>query len=360
MASYNPNPHPSVPPPTDPYNPSSSFLTIPQDIPSNPFYLTIQDALTVLRLLPLLPNVVLPLPRPSTSTPLSELYPTPSNLRDVILHTILLTSQIILIASVPPALLALFAVPGVVHAVFYASFALITGGITWLLNRRPQYKKSLVGRPQGRECVNVTGDKRGENTLAPSKPHASRQHLQPRDHRHPQSNKGPPPRYPRVHHPARPQLHHARDPRRPRPTPRSPLLTRHNQSRADRALTRRAHRSRDTRLAVQRTRRRDHGETGGVHIRERGPGAAEPAAARAGMAEADSIRRARAEDDPQERGATGPRARGALRQHERYGFEPGRVAVYVGAGCDGALGCHGEVCCAAVLPGQAPGAWQWG
>ncbi|KAL4910015.1 hypothetical protein BDW74DRAFT_165276 [Aspergillus multicolor] len=158
MASYNPNPHPSPPPNTNP----SSFFTIPHDIPSNPLFLTIEDILTVLRLLPLLPNIFLPLPRLFTSTPLSELSPTPSNLRDVILHTILLASQLSLLATFPIAVLTLWAVPGIAHAIFYTSFALTTGCITWLLNIRPRTRRCLVGRPQGREAVNVSGDKRGE------------------------------------------------------------------------------------------------------------------------------------------------------------------------------------------------------
>ncbi|EAA58703.1 hypothetical protein AN6319.2 [Aspergillus nidulans FGSC A4] len=159
MASYNPNPPPST------ASATSSFLTIPHDIPSNPILLTAQDILTVLFLSPLLPNMIYPL-HPLAS-PLDELYPTYRNLRDLCLQIILLSSQISLLLSFPFAFITLWAIPCLVHAVFYISFGIVTSLITWILNERPKWQgnrhDSLIGRPEGREAVNDTGiSKEGE------------------------------------------------------------------------------------------------------------------------------------------------------------------------------------------------------
>ncbi|KAL5001259.1 hypothetical protein BDV10DRAFT_199181 [Aspergillus recurvatus] len=157
MASYNPNPPPST------SNPTSSFLSIPHDIPSNPFLLTAQDILTVLLLFPLLPNIVLPLH--SLSSPLDELYPTVLNLRDLYLQIILLLSQISVLLSLPIALITLWAVPCIMHAFFCISFGIVTGLITWILNDKGQghRQESLVGQPERRQAVNGTGaDRDGE------------------------------------------------------------------------------------------------------------------------------------------------------------------------------------------------------
>ncbi|KAL4992318.1 hypothetical protein BDW68DRAFT_184381 [Aspergillus falconensis] len=159
MAFYNPN----LPPSTS--NPTSSFLSIPQDIPSNPFLLTAQDILTVLLLFPLLPGIVLPLH--PLSSPLDELYPTLRNLRDLYLQTILLLIQISLLFSLPFAFITLWAVPCIVYASFYISFGVVTGLLTRILNDGPKGQghrhESLVGRPEGRRAVNGTGtDREGE------------------------------------------------------------------------------------------------------------------------------------------------------------------------------------------------------
>lgn len=159
MASYNPNPPPST------ASATSSFLTIPHDILSNPILLAAQDILTVLSLSPLLPNMFYPL-HPLAS-PLDELYPTFRNLRDLCLHIILLLSQISLLLSLPFAFITLWAIPCLVHAVFYISFGIVTSIITWILNERPKWQgnrhDSLIGRPEGSEAVNGTGtDGEGE------------------------------------------------------------------------------------------------------------------------------------------------------------------------------------------------------
>ncbi|KAL4739297.1 hypothetical protein BDV11DRAFT_187936 [Aspergillus similis] len=159
MAFYNPNPPPST------SNPTCSFLSIPYDIPSNPFLLTGQDILTILFLSPSLPNIILPI-HPLAS-PLDELYPTFLNLRDLCLQIILLLSQIALLLSLPFSLITLWAIPCIVHAVFYISFGVVTSLVTWILNERPTWQgdrhSSLIGRPEGSEAVNGNGtDREGE------------------------------------------------------------------------------------------------------------------------------------------------------------------------------------------------------
>ncbi|KAL4820256.1 hypothetical protein BDW67DRAFT_153778 [Aspergillus spinulosporus] len=159
MASYNPNP------PSSTSNPASSFLTIPHDIPSNPFLLTSQDILTVFFLSPLLPKIIYPL-HPLAS-PLDELYPTLRNLRDLLLQIILLLSQICLLLSLPFFFITLWTIPCIVHAIFFISFGIVTSLITWILNERPKWQGNrhdcLVGLPEGSEAVNGTGtDREGE------------------------------------------------------------------------------------------------------------------------------------------------------------------------------------------------------
>ncbi|KAL4974804.1 hypothetical protein BDW66DRAFT_160973 [Aspergillus desertorum] len=68
-------------------------------LPLDPFVLTAQDILTVLLLLPLLPNTIFPLY--PLSSRLDELYPTLRNLRDLCLQTILFLSQLFLLISCP-------------------------------------------------------------------------------------------------------------------------------------------------------------------------------------------------------------------------------------------------------------------
>ncbi|KAL5051420.1 hypothetical protein BDW71DRAFT_202602 [Aspergillus fruticulosus] len=144
MAFYNPN----LPPSTS--NPTSSFLSIPQDIPSNPFLLTAQDILTVLLLFPLLPGIVLPLH--PLSSPLDELYPTLRNLRDLYLQTILLLIQISLLFSLPFAFITLWAVPCIVYASFYISFG---------VNTLAQSNLTLLANIFSREIIGIQNSTKG-------------------------------------------------------------------------------------------------------------------------------------------------------------------------------------------------------
>jgi hypothetical protein len=142
MASYNPN----IPVRGNP------FLDIPSDMDSNPFRWVWEDICSVFRLANLIPRIILPL-GPFLSGKLDELYPSPPNLRALALQIFLFISQILLLFSLPVGLLALWALPFVAHAAFYAAFAVITSIVVRLLNGPPS-RRSLIGVPKTRPPVN--------------------------------------------------------------------------------------------------------------------------------------------------------------------------------------------------------------
>ncbi|KAL2846047.1 hypothetical protein BJX68DRAFT_277217 [Aspergillus pseudodeflectus] len=142
MACYNPN----IPVRGNP------FLDIPSDMDSNPFRWVWEDICSVPRLANLIPRIILPL-GPFLSGKLDELYPSPPNLRALALQIFLFISQILLLFSLPVGLLALWALPFVAHAAFYAAFAVITSIVVRLLNGPPS-RRSLIGVPKTRPPVN--------------------------------------------------------------------------------------------------------------------------------------------------------------------------------------------------------------
>jgi hypothetical protein len=106
----------------------------------------------VFKLIRLLPLIVIPL-RPCISGRLDELYPIWPNIRDVLLHAILITSQLILIFGLPVVTLLYWYLPGIVHIVFCVLFAAHTLFVMRLLNGGPR-TECLVGVPDGKPPVN--------------------------------------------------------------------------------------------------------------------------------------------------------------------------------------------------------------
>jgi len=128
------------------------YIQIPSDVDRNPLRLIWIDILSVFQLLPLLPKIVLPL-RPCLSGELDELSGTWPNIRDILLHTILIFTQLFLIFTLPLMAIAYWLVPGIVPLVFCISFSVCTVFIMRLLNGGPR-TECLVGVPDGQPPVN--------------------------------------------------------------------------------------------------------------------------------------------------------------------------------------------------------------
>ncbi|KAG0652627.1 hypothetical protein D0Z07_0123 [Hyphodiscus hymeniophilus] len=150
---------------------NNPYIQIPPDVDRNPFRLIWIDILSVSQYGRLLPKIVIPL-RPYISSKLDELSATWPNIRDILLHTVLILSQLFLIITLPFMTLLYWFVPGFVHIAFYIVFAVSTLIVTRLLNGGPR-TECLVGLPQGQAPVNdeselwffINGIATGENWL---------------------------------------------------------------------------------------------------------------------------------------------------------------------------------------------------
>ncbi|CZT04996.1 hypothetical protein WAI453_007538 [Rhynchosporium graminicola] len=131
---------------------NNPFINVPADVNRNPFRLFLLDLGYVVHLRKLLIRIILPL-GPMISGPLDELYPSKSNLKDLILHTILFITQLILLGSLPIVTILFWLVPGVVPVVFVTVFWIVTWVVMRLLNGAPT-TECLVGLPDGLEPVN--------------------------------------------------------------------------------------------------------------------------------------------------------------------------------------------------------------
>ncbi|KAL2826653.1 hypothetical protein BDW59DRAFT_179368 [Aspergillus cavernicola] len=145
-SSYNPN---------IPVN-GNPFLDIPSDMDSGPFRWLWEDICSVPRLAKLIPRIILPL-GPFLSGKLDELYPSPTNIRDLTLQILLIANQALLIFSFPICMLVLGALPFVAHAAFYTAFAIVTSIVVRLLNG-PSSRRSLIGVPKTRAPVNADSE----------------------------------------------------------------------------------------------------------------------------------------------------------------------------------------------------------
>jgi hypothetical protein len=140
--SFNPN---------EPFG-NNPFIQIPPDIDRNPINLVWDDINLVFQFIRLLPLIVYPL-RPCISGSLDELSGTWPNVRDLFLQTLLVISQLFLIASVPLVAIFYWFAPGIVHLVFGTAFAISTLFVMRLLNGRRR-AECLVGLPDDQPPVN--------------------------------------------------------------------------------------------------------------------------------------------------------------------------------------------------------------
>jgi hypothetical protein len=131
---------------------NNPYIQIPPDVDRNPFRLIWVDIESVFQLIKLLPLIIIPL-RPCISGSLDELSRTWPNIRDLLLQTILVISQLLLIVSLPLMAIFYWFAPGIVHLAFGVAFAISTLFIMRLLNggRRAE---CLVGLPDGQPPVN--------------------------------------------------------------------------------------------------------------------------------------------------------------------------------------------------------------
>ncbi|KAH6716277.1 hypothetical protein DL95DRAFT_347356 [Leptodontidium sp. 2 PMI_412] len=131
---------------------NNPFVNVPSDVNRNPFRLLLLDFGFVIHLRRLLVKIILPI-GPLISGPLDELYPSRSNLMDLALHFILLTTQIMLVLLLPVVAVLFWLVPGVVPIVFLVTFWIATWIVMRLLNGAPT-TECLVGLPEGLEPAN--------------------------------------------------------------------------------------------------------------------------------------------------------------------------------------------------------------
>lgn len=139
----------------DPNRPTSNnpFTSIPADCDRNPFRLIWIDLLSVCKYMGLLPLIVWPLRSPK-STPLDELYPTAANLKDVILQSMLIISQIFLFITMPIVATLTWFLPNFVNIVYYFIFLICTTAVCRLLNGGPHTECRVGMPPEGVEPVN--------------------------------------------------------------------------------------------------------------------------------------------------------------------------------------------------------------
>jgi hypothetical protein len=131
---------------------NNPYIQIPPDVDRNPFRLVWIDILSVFQFCKLLPLIVIPL-GPFISGKLDELSATWSNATDTLLHTILIISQLLLLFTLPIMTILGSFVPGIVHLIIYALFAISTLFVMRLLNGGPR-TECLVGLPDGQQPVN--------------------------------------------------------------------------------------------------------------------------------------------------------------------------------------------------------------
>ncbi|MCJ1251959.1 hypothetical protein MMC30_009197 [Trapelia coarctata] len=140
--------------------------------PKSPFSLIASDFGFVVKLYRDLPGIFLPLmPSPRQSENLDELYPSYSNLRDIILHAILVLLQAAFILSLPLCLLLTMFVPLTVTCIWFAIFAVVDLLLCRLLNG-PSVKQFYIGHPPSGTDIDPTekwlfinGIATGENWL---------------------------------------------------------------------------------------------------------------------------------------------------------------------------------------------------
>ncbi len=128
------------------------FITIPQDVDQNPFRLVWDDLCSVFQLSTLLPLIITPL-GPFKSGPLDELYPSWSNMWALMLHMVLLTTQMLMIVTLPIMAVLFWFLPGLVNLMYFVAFIGITFVFKRLLNGPPT-TEALVGLPDGLDPVN--------------------------------------------------------------------------------------------------------------------------------------------------------------------------------------------------------------
>ena len=131
---------------------NNPYISIPTDVEQNPFRLVWVDICSVCKYIRLLPLIVWPLRRPN-STPLDELYPTASNLRDLFLQSILLISQLLLLLTLPIVTALIWFLPNIVNLLYFSAFFASTAFICRLLNGGFR-TECLVGMPLNGNPVN--------------------------------------------------------------------------------------------------------------------------------------------------------------------------------------------------------------
>ncbi|KAF7593556.1 hypothetical protein BBP40_011284 [Aspergillus hancockii] len=122
------------------------FTLIPPDMEINPFRLVWEDLGSVLSRGKLLPYIVIP-HRPSRSGTLDELYPDYANIRDIVLHVILLVFQVILLFTFVVFLFTFWVFPAVLPVAFLLLSWVVTAAILRMLNGAPR-SQCLVGVPE--------------------------------------------------------------------------------------------------------------------------------------------------------------------------------------------------------------------
>jgi hypothetical protein len=122
------------------------FMLIPPDMEINPYRLVWEDLVSVLKRSKLLIYIVVP-HRPSLSGKLDELYPDYANLRDILLHVVLIIFQVILLLTFGFFLFTFWVFPAVLPMAFSIISWVVTKGILRLLNGPPR-SQCLVGVPE--------------------------------------------------------------------------------------------------------------------------------------------------------------------------------------------------------------------
>ncbi len=128
------------------------FVIIPSDIDMNPFHLVWLDVLSVFSLARLLPYIPSPF-QPCRSGALDELAPTAANIKDLVLHAILIASQLALLLALPIITVVFWFLPGMALPLFCGAFLACTLTVMRLLNGG-RTRECLVGLPEGAEPVN--------------------------------------------------------------------------------------------------------------------------------------------------------------------------------------------------------------
>ena len=133
---------------------ATSWSTPP--IPVSPFALIATDIGFVFKLSGDLPGILLPLmPFPWRSENLYELYPSYSNLRDIVLHSLLGILQVAFLLSLPLCVLLAMFVPLTLTCNWFAVFAVFNFILCRLLNGQPN-KHFYTGLPPKGSKVDPT------------------------------------------------------------------------------------------------------------------------------------------------------------------------------------------------------------